>query len=80
MSTSPLRIEPLATDVTFTKDALCIRLADGREVSVPLAWFPRLQNATARKRKHWRLIGGGVGVHWPELDEDVSVEGLLAAR
>ena len=80
MSTSPVRVEPLAVDVSFTKDSLRVRLADGREVSAPLVWFPRLKTATARQRKNWRLIGGGVGIHWPDVDEDISVEGLLATK
>jgi hypothetical protein len=80
MSTSPVRVEPLAVNVSFTKDFLCVRLADGREVSAPLVWFPRLKAATARQRKNWRLIGGGVGIHWPDVDEDISVESLLATR
>jgi hypothetical protein len=71
-------MEPLAVDVAFTKDCLCVRLADGRQISVPLVWFPRLKSAAAGKLKKWRLIGGGVGIHWPDLDEDISVEGLLA--
>ncbi len=78
MSTSPVRVEPLALDVRFTRDALVVRLADGREISAPLVWFPRLSTATTKQRKNWRLIGGGVGIHWPDVDEDISVEGLLA--
>jgi len=66
--------------VRFTNDALVVRLADGREISAPLVWFPRLVAATAAQRGKWRLIGGGVGIHWPEIDEDVSVETLLATR
>ena len=80
MSPSLPRVEPLAQDVRFTADSLHVRLADGREVSVPLVWFPRLRTASAAQRKNWRLIGGGVGIHWPDIDEDVSVEGLLATR
>ena len=56
------------------------RLADGRELSVPLAWFPRLQAAPPAARQEWRLIGGGVGIHFPQVDEDLSVAGLLASR
>ncbi len=78
MSILEVRIEPLAVDITFTKDALHVRLADGREISAPLAWFPRLQKATAAQRKNWRLIGGGVGIHWQAVDEDISVDSLLA--
>ena len=80
MSTSAIRIEPRAVDVRVTDDALEVRLADGRELSVPLAWFPKLQGAPVAARQQWRLIGGGIGIHWPELDEDLSVAGLLANR
>jgi hypothetical protein len=80
MSTLPISVEPLAVDVTCTEDALEVVLADGREVAVPLVWFPRLQNATAEQRKRWRLIGGGIGIHWEDVDEDISVESLLAIK
>ena len=80
MSTSAIRIEPRAVDVRVTDDALVVRLADGRELSVPLAWFPRLQAAPPPARQEWRLIGGGVGIHVPQVDEDLSVAGLLAGR
>lgn len=80
MSTSAIRVEPLAVDVSCTDDALRVVLADGREVAVPLAWFPRLRDATAAQRQHWRLIGGGIGIHWPDVDEDISIESLLATR
>ena len=78
MSILTVKIEPLATDVSFTKDSLCVILADGREVTVPLEWFPRLRDATDQQRKDWRLIGGGIGIHWEAIDEDISVESLLA--
>ena len=80
MSTSAIRLEPRAVDVRITEDALVVRLADGRELSVPLAWFPKLQGASAAARQEWRLVGGGVGIHWPKVDEDLSVAGLLASR
>jgi hypothetical protein len=80
MSTSAIRFEPRAVEVACLADALHVRLADGREVTVPLEWFPRLRQASPEQCAHYRLIGGGVGIHWPELDEDVSVEGLLATR
>ena len=70
--------EPLVVDARCTADALIVRLADGREVSVPLEVFPRLRDATVEQRKRWRLIGGGVGLHWEDVDEDISVESLLA--
>jgi hypothetical protein len=67
-----------AVGVSFTRDALVVTLADGRQVSAPLEWFPRLRDATAKQRKNWRLIGRGVGIHWEDVDEDVSVRTLLA--
>ena len=80
MSTLAVNVEPLAEDVTCTDDALRVVLADGREISVPLVWFPRLQRATPDQRKEWRLIGQGIGIHWESVDEDISVESLLAIR
>ena len=80
MSTSAVRIEPRAVDVTITPEALRVRLADGREVSAPLEWFPRLRDARPEERRNWRLIGNGIGIHWPDIDEDISVNGLLATR
>ncbi len=80
MSISAIKFEPLAVDVSFTADALHVVLADGREVSAPLTWFPRLHNATEEQRTQWRLIGGGIGIHWPAIDEDISVESLLSTR
>jgi hypothetical protein len=68
------------TAVSVTSDALSVELRDGRTISAPLAWFPRLLHATKAERDNLRLIGGGEGVHWPDLDEDVSVEGLIAGR
>ena len=67
----------LATDVHFSEDAMCVSLSDGREVSVPMEWFPRLRNATSAQRRKWRLIGRGIGVHWEEIDEDIAVTTLL---
>jgi hypothetical protein len=67
-----------AVDVSFTRDSLVVILADGRGVSAPLEWFPRLLRATAKQRRNWRLIGRGVGIHWEDIDEDVSVRSLLA--
>ncbi|MGH8717427.1 MAG: DUF2442 domain-containing protein [Burkholderiales bacterium] len=81
MSISTVAIElPLAQAVAVTEDTLSVDLADGRTLSVPLAWYPRLLHATAEERKDWRLIGNGRGIHWESIDEDVSVEGLLAGR
>jgi hypothetical protein len=70
----------LAQRVRVTKQALVVDLTDGRTVTAPLAWYPRLAHGTSVERSNWRLIGLGEGIHWPDLDEDVSVEGLLAGR
>jgi hypothetical protein len=78
MSISAVKIEALASNVKVTNDELRVELADGRVVSAPLEWFPRLRNATAAQRANWRLIGSGVGIHWEDVDEDISVESLLA--
>lgn len=67
----------LAAAVWFTDTALNVRLLDGRELAVPLEWFPRLRDATETQRAEWRLIGRGVGIHWEDLDEDISVAALL---
>lgn len=77
MSTLAIEVEPLAVDVSCRDRALRVALADGREISVPLSWSPRLLGATPEERKQWRLIGGGVGIHWEAIDEDISVESLL---
>ena len=80
MSTSTVKPEPLAVEVSFDDHALRVVLADGREVSAPLTWFPRLANASDAQRANWRFIGRGIGIHWPDVDEDISVESLLAVR
>jgi hypothetical protein len=72
------KLEPLARDIRFTKNAIHVVLADGREVSAPLQWVPRLLRATAKQRAKWELIGDGIGIHWPLVDEDVEVASLLA--
>jgi hypothetical protein len=72
--------EALATRVTASDEALIADLADGRTIVVPLAWFPRLAHGTPAQRANWRLIGGGVGIHWPDLDEDISVGSLLLGQ
>jgi len=71
---------PSALRARIVNDALVVDLNDGRTVTAPLAWYPRLLHATARERRRWRLIGNGEGIHWPAVDEDLSVEGLLAGR
>jgi len=81
MSTSSV-VSPtavLAVAVCFSDDALIVTLSDGREVSVPLEWFPRLRDATPEQRNHWRLIARGIGIHWEDVDEDISVATLLRA-
>ncbi|MBM4060185.1 MAG: DUF2442 domain-containing protein [Planctomycetes bacterium] len=77
MTTSGPRVDPRAVQVAVGDDELTVTLADGRRVSVPLVWFPRLLHADPLQRQHWRLLGDGQGIHWPDLDEDLSVEGLL---
>ncbi len=72
-----IELDPTAVDVIVSDIAIKIVLSDGRELSAPLAWFPRLRDATTDQRLHWELIGRGHGVHWPDIDEDVSVRALL---
>jgi hypothetical protein len=79
MPISAVRVDATAVDVAVMDDRLIVTLADGRELSAPLAWFPRLSEATAEQRQKWRLIGRGHGIHWPDVDEDVSVASLLRA-
>ena len=69
-----------AQNVTVTEDALVIDLVDGRTISAPLAWYPRLLHGEPEERDNWRLIGQGEGIHWPDLDEDISVENVLLGR
>jgi hypothetical protein len=69
-----------AQNVQVTDEALIVDLSDGRTVSVPLAWFPRLMHGTPEERHKWRLIGNGEGIHWPDLDEDISVENLILGK
>lgn len=77
MSTLVITREPVVLDISFTEHSVCFDLADGRAISAPLEWFPRLRDATAEQRSHWELIGRGCGVHWPDIDEDISVLGLM---
>src|SRR2546430_2228608 len=81
MSSSAIEVElPRATYVVADGETLTVRLVDGCVVSTPLSWYPRLQHGTPAERNNWRLVGRGIGVHWPDLDEDLSVEGMLAGR
>ncbi|MFW6067913.1 MAG: DUF2442 domain-containing protein [Myxococcota bacterium] len=68
---------PRAVDLSFDDDMLVVRLEDGRELRVPIEWYPSLRDATVEQRQRWEFIGGGVGVHWPDLDEDLSIRGML---
>ena len=83
MSTSPLQsdlAEARAQRVSVTEDTLTVELVDGRTVTVPVTWYPRLAHGSLAERGNWRLVGEGEGIHWPDLDEDISIEGLLAGR
>lgn len=84
MSTSASNFDrrpaPVITAVAVTHEAVQFELSDGRTVSAPLVWYPRLLHGTPAERAHWRLVGRGGGVHWPDLDEDISVDGVLAGR
>jgi hypothetical protein len=77
MPTSAIKPDATAVDVSVTEDRIVVVLADGRELAAPLAWFPRLADATPDQRQNWRLIGRGHGIHWPDVDEDISVASLL---
>lgn len=77
MGISALQADERATDVVINDDTLSVSLMDGRTISIPLAWFPKLLNASPEARNHWELCGGGYGIHWPDIDEDLSTEGLL---
>jgi hypothetical protein len=81
MSTSASEFSiPLAIDVKVTESTLNVDLSDGRSITVPISWYPRLDNATPSERDRWELIGDGHGIHWPEIDEDISVQGLLEGK
>ena len=81
MSFSKVKMDvPSATSVQASDDSITVELSDARTISVPLAWFPRLLHGLPEERRNWRLISGGLGIHWDDLDEDISVEGLLAGR
>lgn len=77
MTSSSPSVDPRAVDIATDDDNLTVDLADGRRLTVPLAWFPRLLHASPDQRRNWRLLGDGQGIHWPDVDEDLSVSGLL---
>ena len=78
MRTLAVELHPQAQNVIFTDDAIIVELVDGRTISAPLVWFPKLSQASKEQLNHWELLGDGEGIHWPEIDEDLSVAGLLA--
>ena len=77
MSTLALKTDERVEAVYFTRDAIVVDLMDGRSISAPLMWYPKLLHATAKQKSHWEICGGGFGIHWPDIDEDLSTEGLL---
>ena len=80
MTTLVLERDPVAVKVTIAEEQLVVDLADGRSLSVPLAWYPRLVQGSAAERKNWQILGDGYAIEWPDLDEHIGVEGLLAGR
>lgn len=80
MTTLVLEKEPLAVNVAITHEKLIVDLSDGRSIIIPLEWYPRLAYASAKERKNWRLLGNGYAIEWPDLDEHIGIEGLLAGR
>ena len=80
MNTLAIEMKASIQNVELTEDSLVVDLTDGRTVSVPVAWYPRLMQGTPQERSHWRLIGKGEGIHWQDLDEDISVENILLGR
>ncbi len=77
MTTSNIKPGEGVKNVHFTEDTLSVDMIDGRTITVPLAWYPRLLHATSEQRQNWRISSGGFGIHWPDIDEDLSTEGLL---
>lgn len=77
MATLAISADERVKNVSVKGDTLSVALRDGREISVPVAWYPRLAGASAKQRKNWKICGGGFGIHWPEVDEHLSTEGLL---
>ncbi len=80
MTTLVLEREPVAVDVAIREEKLIVTLDDGRSISVPLEWYPRLLHASPKERKNWHLLGDGYAIEWPDLDEHIGIEGLLAGR
>ncbi|MFB6359530.1 MAG: DUF2442 domain-containing protein [Thiohalorhabdaceae bacterium] len=80
MTSSAIETHPRAEQVRFTDEEIVVALADGRKISVPIVWFPRLADAAPGERENYELMGDGEGIHWPDLDEDLSVQGLLAGH
>lgn len=80
MTSLVLENDPLAVELTLSAEHLAVDLADGRRMLIPLVWYPRLKNATKAERQNWQLLGGGYAIEWPDLDEHIGVEGLLAGR
>ena len=77
MTTSAIKTDTRVQNVYFTEDDISVDIMDGRTISVPLAWYPKLLAATPQQRENWQISGGGYGIHWSEIDEDLSTEGLL---
>ena len=80
MTTLILETDPVAVDVSVTDKKLIVELADGRSLTVPLEWYPRLLNGTPEERQNWQMLGDGYAIEWPDLDEHIGIEGLLAGR
>ena len=77
MSTSAIKVDKRVQNVYFSEDDISVDLMDGRTITVPLVWYPKLLAATPQQRQRWQVCGGGYGIHWEEIDEDLSTEGLL---
>lgn len=80
MTTLVLEAEPVIKNIDVSDDTLTISLDDGRQLTIPLSWYPRLQHASKQERSKWKILGGGYAIEWPELDEHIGIEGLLAGR
>jgi len=80
MTTLVLEFDPVVIELSFTSDTLIVSLADGRALTIPLAWYPRLLHGTETERQNWAFLGGGYAIEWPDLDEHIGIEGLLAGR